>query len=78
MALDPAITEQFLKLYVAYKTESSFVDVVPQVARLRLSLNLPFDTLHDERTLAWDVTGRGHWGTVTSRSHSTRPRISPT
>jgi predicted transport protein len=62
MALDPAITEQFLKLYVAYKTESSFVDVVPQVARLRLSLNLPFETLHDERKLAWDVTGRGHWG----------------
>ena len=62
MALDPAITEQFLKLYVAYKTESNFVDVVPQVARLRLSLNLPFETLHDERKLAWDVTGRGHRG----------------
>ncbi len=62
MALDPAITEQFLKLYVAYKAETNFVDVVPQVARLRLSLNLPFEALHDERKVAWDVTGRGHWG----------------
>ena len=26
------------------------------------SLNLPFEALHDEHTLAWDVTGRGHWG----------------
>jgi predicted transport protein len=23
---------------------------------------LPFETLHDERKLAWDVTGRGHRG----------------
>ena len=56
------MTEQILTLYVAYKTETNFVDVVPQVARLRLSLNLPFEALHDERGLAWDVTGRGHWG----------------
>lgn len=62
MALDPAVTEQFLKLYVAYKTETNFVDVVPQVARLRLSLNMPFEALHDERKMAWDVTGKGHWG----------------
>ena len=43
-------------------SETNFVDVVPQVARLRLSLKLPFATLHDERGLAWDVTGKGHWG----------------
>lgn len=62
LALDPVVTEQFLKLYVAYKLETNFVDVVPQVARLRLSLNLPFERLHDERKLAWDVTSKGHWG----------------
>jgi predicted transport protein len=62
LALDPAVTEHFLKHYVAYKTETNFVDVVPQVARMRLSLNCPFEALHDERGLAWDVTGVGHWG----------------
>jgi uncharacterized protein with ParB-like and HNH nuclease domain/predicted transport protein len=62
LALNPTVTEYFLKLYVAYKSETNFVDVVPQVARLRLSLNLPFEALHDERRLAWDVTGKGHWG----------------
>ncbi len=61
-ALDPDITEHFLKKYVAYKAETNFVDVVPQVARMRLSLNCAFESLHDERGLAWDVTGKGHWG----------------
>lgn len=62
LALDPAITRQFLKLYVAFKAETNFVDIVPQRARLRLSLNLPIEALHDERSLAWDVSGKGHWG----------------
>ncbi|WP_431841599.1 GmrSD restriction endonuclease domain-containing protein [Calidifontibacter indicus] len=62
LALDPGITQQFLKLYVAFKAETNFVDVVPQKARMRLSLNIPLESLHDERNLAWDVSGKGHWG----------------
>jgi predicted transport protein len=62
LALDPGITRQFLKLYVAFKAETNFVDVVPQKARMRLSLNIPHEALHDERGLAWDVSGKGHWG----------------
>ncbi|MCK5643371.1 MAG: DUF262 domain-containing protein, partial [Gammaproteobacteria bacterium] len=38
LAIDPCVTEEFLKLYVAYKAETNFVDVVPQAERLRLSL----------------------------------------
>jgi uncharacterized protein with ParB-like and HNH nuclease domain/predicted transport protein len=62
LALDPAVTRTFLKLYVAFKAETNFVDVVPQVGRLRLSLNIPIEALHDERGLAYDVSGKGHWG----------------
>lgn len=62
LALDQCITEEFLKLYVAYKAETNFVDVVPQKRRLRLSLNLPFHELHDPRGLAKDVTNIGRWG----------------
>lgn len=62
LALDPAITRHFLKLYVAFKAETNFVDVVPQRARLRLSLNIPIEMLRDERGLAWDVSYKGHWG----------------
>lgn len=62
LALDPGITCHFLRHYVAFKAETNFVDVVPQKARLRLSLNIPLESLHDERNLAWDVSGKGHWG----------------
>ena len=62
LALDPCVTEEVLKLYVAYKAETNFVDVVPQKSRLRLSLNLRFHELHDPRGLAKDVTNLGRWG----------------
>jgi predicted transport protein len=62
LALDPVVSEDFLKLYVAYKAETNFVDVVPQVKRLRLSLNMPFADIIDPRGLCKDVTGVGRWG----------------
>jgi predicted transport protein len=62
LALDPAVTEEFLKLYVAYKAETNFVDVVPQAKRLRLSLNMDFHELHDPEGVAKDVTDVGRWG----------------
>jgi len=62
LALDPCVTEEFLKLYVAYKAETNFVDVVPQKGRLRLSLNMQFHELHDPRGLARDVTNISRWG----------------
>ena len=62
LALDPCVTEEFLKLYVAYKAETNFVDVVPQKSRLRLSINLRFHELHDPKVMAKDVTNLGRWG----------------
>ncbi len=62
LALDPVVTEEILKLYVAYKAETNFVDVVPQAKRLRLSLNLPFPDIYDPRGLCKDVSNVGRWG----------------
>lgn len=62
VALDPCVSEEFLKLYVAYKAETNFADVVPQAKRLRLSLNMPFHEIDDPRGLCRDVTGLGRWG----------------
>ena len=62
LALDPCVTEEFLKLYVAYKAETNFVDVVPQAKRLRLSLNMAFPEINDPRGICKDVTGLGRWG----------------
>lgn len=62
LALDPCVTEEFLKLYVAYKAETNFVDVVPQAQRLRLSINLAFSEINDPKGLCKDVTNLGRWG----------------
>ncbi len=62
LALDPCVTEEFLKLYVAYKAETNFVDVVPQVRRLRLSLNMSYADINDPKGLCKDVSGVGRWG----------------
>lgn len=62
LALDPCVTEEFLKLYVAYKAETNFVDVIPRQSRLRLTLNMPFAELNDPKGICKDVTGLGRWG----------------
>lgn len=62
LAIDPCVTEEFLKRYVAYKAEANFVDVVPQSKRLRLSLNMAFADINDPKGLCSDVSGKGHWG----------------
>lgn len=62
LQLDACVSEEFLKLYVAYKAETNFVDVVPQAKRLRLSLNMPFHEIDDPKGLCNNVTGLGRWG----------------
>jgi predicted transport protein len=62
LALDSCVSEEFLKLYVAYKAETNFVDVVPQAKRLRLSLNMPFSEIDDPKGMCKDVSGLGRWG----------------
>lgn len=62
LALDPCVTEEFLKLYVAYKAETNFVDVVPQAKQLRLSLNMRFAEISDPKGICKDVSGLGRWG----------------
>ena len=62
LALDPCVSEEFMKLYVAYRAETNFVDVVPQAKRLRLSLNMTFAEISDPRAMCKDVTNLGRWG----------------
>lgn len=61
-ALDPYVTEEFLKNYVAYRAETNFVDVKPQSKGLRLALNMAFGEINDPKGLCKDVSAVGHWG----------------
>jgi len=62
LAIDSVVVEEYLKLYIAYKAETNFVDVVPQAKRLRLSLNMPFAEINDPRNICKDITNLGRWG----------------
>ena len=77
LALDPCVSEEFLKLYVAYKAETNFVDIVPQKSRLRLSLNMQFHELHDPKGLAKDVTSLGRWGNGDAEVGFSKPEELP-
>ncbi len=60
--LDSSVREEFKKLYIAYKTTTNFVDIVPQKSKLRLSLNMPFIEIHDPKGICKDITNLGRWG----------------
>lgn len=62
LGLDPNMTEEVRKQYIAYKAETNVVDVIPLVKRLQLSLNIPFPELRDPRGIGRDVTNLGRWG----------------
>ncbi len=62
LALDPVVVEEYLKLYIAFKAETNFLDVVPQAKRLRLSLNMPFSKISDPKGLCENVADVGRWG----------------
>lgn len=62
MNIDSSVYEVFNKLYIAYKSSTNFVDIVPQKSKLRLSLNMAFADIVDSKNLCKDITGLGRWG----------------
>jgi uncharacterized protein with ParB-like and HNH nuclease domain/predicted transport protein len=60
--LDSSVKEEVKKFYIAYKTTTNFVDVVPQKRQLRLSLNMEFSEVNDPEGLCKDVSKVGRWG----------------
>lgn len=62
LELDPCVSEEIKKLYIAFKAETNFVDVVPQSKRLLLSLNMPFSEIDDPKNICKDVSNLGRWG----------------
>ena len=60
--IDSSVREEYKKLYIAFKSSTNFVDVVPQKARLRLSLNIDFPDIIDPKGICKDVSGLGRWG----------------
>lgn len=62
MNLSPAVKKEYKKLYVAYKLDTNFVDIVFQKQRLRVSINMKFSDIIDPNGICRDITGLGRWG----------------
>lgn len=62
MNLSPAVKKEYKKLYVAYKLDTNFVDIVFQKQRLRISINMKFSEINDPNGICKDITGIGRWG----------------
>lgn len=60
--LSPAVKREFKKLYIAYKLDTNFVDIVFQKQRLRISVNMKFSKVIDPKGICRDITGLGRWG----------------
>ena len=49
-------------MYVAYKLDTNFADIVFQKQRLRISVNMKFSEVIDSKGICRDITGLGRWG----------------
>ena len=62
MNLSPDVKREIKKLYIAYKLDTNFVDIVVQHQRLRISINMKFSQIHDVYHICHDITNIGRWG----------------
>lgn len=60
--IDSSVKEEYKKLYIAFKSSTNFVDIIPQKSRLILSLNISFADLIDPKSFGRNVAGLGRWG----------------
>jgi uncharacterized protein with ParB-like and HNH nuclease domain/predicted transport protein len=60
--IDSSVREEPRKLYIAYKSITNFVDIVPQKNALRLSLNISFEKIKDPSNKCKDISNLGRWG----------------
>jgi len=60
--IDSSVTKEYKKLYIAFKSSTNFIDIVPQKSKLRLSLNMKYEEINDPKNLCKDVSDLGRWG----------------
>lgn len=69
--LDSCVKKEFTKLYIAYKADTNFVDIIPQKSALFLNVSLDYDKVNDPKGLCENIADKGSWGTGTTGIHLT-------
>jgi len=67
LSLDKNITEKVTKLYIAYKLENNFCEIVPQAKGLRVHLDIPREKATSQKFQIDDISEKGHWATGNTR-----------
>jgi predicted transport protein len=60
--LDASVKREYKKLYIAFKSSTNFVDIIPQASGLKMSLNINISELEDPQNKCIDVSNLGRWG----------------
>ncbi len=60
--IDSSVKREIKKYYIAYKSITNFLDIVPQIDCLNMTLNMPFEAINDPKKMGINVTDIGHWG----------------
>ncbi|MDQ3692999.1 MAG: DUF262 and DUF1524 domain-containing protein [Chloroflexota bacterium] len=60
--LDSSVAEEIRSMYIAYKTSTNFVDVIPRRNHLKLTLNLDMAELDDPKGVCWVHDSKAYHG----------------
>ena len=71
--LDTNIEEKFTKLYLSYKIENIFCEIIPQAKGLWIHITMPVDKIKRNGIELHDVSQRGHWGTGETKFRIEKP-----
>ncbi len=61
LEIDSNIEEKINKLYIVYKLENIFCEIVPQAKGLWIHIGMPLDKIQKNALEVEDVSNRGHW-----------------
>jgi predicted transport protein len=71
--LDTNIEEKFTKLYISYKIENIFCEIIPQAKGLWIHITMPVDRIKRNGIELHDVSQKGHWGTGETKFRIEKP-----
>ncbi len=73
LELDSNIEEKITKLYISYKTENIFCEIIPQAKGLWIHVTIPIDNVMKNKIELHDVSEKGHWGTGETKFRVEKP-----
>jgi predicted transport protein len=73
LTLDKNITEKLNKLWLTYKLENNFCEIVPQAKGLWIHIDIPAEKVRANQLTIEDVSKVGHWATGDTKFYIQKP-----